>query len=293
MGIASEPGDTDSNSVPGKKNPHKIEYVLISDPSIYSYPKEKIWLKNKFLHTTGEQKVARINNLAIQLLEKNDYRKSRTLLEKGRKIAPQFLPFRYNLGITYFSLRLFNESLLEFQYAARLIQKWSKIYNRIGDCYIRLAKYSLAEDEYKKALKIDPMDLEALISLGNHFFEQKIYHQAQQYYNYALKIDAVYPDALFGIGKVLFAKNLFYDAVLIFQSINLKGYEDYDKGFHFYFAESLYKLKRYTEATAQYKKLLTYPGSPFFLNHAVEFVRFKLDLAERFSEVEQREKRFR
>lgn len=280
-------GDLNQLKKTGKKSENNKNPLYLSDPGINDWPKESIWIEKKVMWTSGNQNVAKLNRKAANSMLNKDYLYAQKILIMGKKKAPQFLPFRYNLGITYYRLREYEKSYLEFLYCSRLLKNWSKIFVLMGNALSKMAKLDDAQETYRKALEINPRDLETIIALGNHFFQTQMYHSANRYYEMALKIDSDHADGLLGKSKILFMANKFYDAVLELKKIDLKKYQGYDKSYHFYYGESLYKLKRYGDSAAQYKILLDFPKDPFFLTNAISFIKFKLELANKFAEAEE------
>lgn len=263
----------------------RIQYL--SDPKFTDWPKEKIFSENNLLLTSGEQRVARLNRQAVNFIQRGSYHQARKILEDIKEHAPQFLPARFNLGMTYYLLRDYEKSVSEFSYSYTLMKEWSTIPLHLGYVWERLAKYNKALDYYREAVKINNRDLQAYIALGNLFFLQKSFYRAEKYYRYALKIEPAYTDARFGIAKVLYAHQKYYDAVLLFRRIDLKKFPNYDKALHYYFAESLYKSRAYSEAVQQYELLLRFPESPFFSTYAYELIKFKLELAKKFADIQK------
>lgn len=66
----------------------------------------------------------------------------------------------------------------------------AKIHNNLADTYENLGRIREAENEYKKALELDPMLTTASFSLGDLFFKEENYPYAIEYYEKGLKNQA-------------------------------------------------------------------------------------------------------
>lgn len=256
---------------------------LFSDPRISDWPRERLYTQGRFMAASGKQIAARLNRDALEHLLQGRWQKAVKFLTLGKKKAPQFLPFRYNLGVAYFHLNRYDKALQEFRFARRLLPNWSKIYIRIGECRQKMAQKNEAIDAYRKAIKQNERDMEAMVALGNLYYKHKNYYTARQYYQHAHKIKPDYLDASTGIAKIKFAYGKYYQATQVFKKLDYDDHKGYDKALHYYYAESLYKIRNYKKAVEQYKILLKYPEAPFFTTHAPSLIRFKLNLAQKFA----------
>ncbi len=261
--------------------------IYLSDPDAFAWPSEKIYSEGKFLLSSGQHPVSSLNTEAVNMMLNGEYQKACRLLEIGRKKKPQFLPFRYNLGLCYYRLRYFQKSVLEFRYALLLMPRWSKIPLRLGMAQEKLGLYNDAEDSFRLSIRTNPLDLTPYIALGNLFFSRRDFYRADQYYHHALKLKKDYANALLGIGKVLFIYQRYQAAIRILKNIDINKYPDYDKSYHYYYGESLYKAQAYREAADQYEKLLSFPNADFFSTNAVELIRFKWELAKKFADAQK------
>ncbi|HET6646211.1 MAG TPA: tetratricopeptide repeat protein, partial [Pyrinomonadaceae bacterium] len=74
-------------------------------------------------------------------------------------------------------------------------------------------RYSEAEEEYRQAARLDPMDARAYAGLGNVYVDQGRYADAVEQYVKAVKLREDYTDALMPLGYSLVRMNRYDDAI--------------------------------------------------------------------------------
>ncbi len=70
--------------------------------------------------------------------------------------------------------------------------------------------------------------------------------------------------------------------MVLLKSINTSA--EYDKSYHYYFAESAFKTGDYKTAVEQYETLLKFKHDRFFLVNSMFLIKHKLELSKRFTE---------
>ena len=253
--------------------------INIQPEEIGSY---RIYSKNDILFCTGDDAAGSANNMAAELMEEGNFSEALTLLEEGMTKAPLFFPFLYNAGICTLYLNKLNASKIYFSKAAQIVPEYWKTYLQIGYIYDRLDKENQAIEQIRIALKKNPRDLNAYIIIGNIHFERNQLRIARNYYEAAIQLQNLFPNGLLGLAKIHFKNGEYLKAINMLKSIDISG--EYDKAYHFYFAESAYKIGDYKTAVEQYETLLNFKNEKFFLTTPLLLIRHKLDLAKRFTE---------
>lgn len=84
-------------------------------------------------------------------------------------------------------------------------------------------RYSEAEQEYRQAARLDPMDARAYAGLGNVYVDQGRFADAIEQYLKAVKLRADYTDALMPLGYSLVRLNRYADAIATYnQTLTLE-----------------------------------------------------------------------
>ena len=86
-------------------------------------------------------------------------------------------------------LNRFEEAIENYITTIKLDDPTSFVFFRIGECYEKLKKVTLAQKYYKRAVQEDPLLEKGLIAIANLYIEEKKYNKALFYVNKALEID--------------------------------------------------------------------------------------------------------
>jgi tetratricopeptide (TPR) repeat protein len=249
-----------------------------------SSPKAVIYSSNNILYCSGNSDAALLNNKAAELMEEGTFEKAVTLLKEGLKRAPIFYPYLYNIAKSYSHLLDYTKAFIYFKKAANLVPEYYLTYAEMGRTYEQMGRLDLAVDNYRLALQMDYRFIEAYILLGNIYLKEGRRQQAKKYYNAVLERDPAFPNALLGKAKILFIEKEYYKAFMTIKEIRIKDGEEYDKSYHYYYAECAFKLQRYGEAYKQYQKLLEYKNDRFFITTSILLIQHKMELSKRFSD---------
>ena len=242
----------------------------------------RIQSKNDILFCTGDDMAGSVNNQAAELMEEGNFFEALTLLEDGLTYAPLFFPFLYNAGICTIYLNRLNTSIMYFTKASQLVPEYWKIYLQLGYIYERLNKESKALEQFRIGLKKNPRELNTYILIGDIYYERNQLRIAKNYYEAAIKLQNLFPNGLLGLAKIHFKNREYLKAIVLLKSIDIST--EYDKSYHYYFAEAAYKLGDYKTAAEQYEILLQFKNDKFFLINSTLLIQHKLELAKRFTE---------
>ena len=246
-------------------------------------PSGMISRRGDLLVCGGDLPAARANNIAVEMMEKGKFEEAALELEKALLRAPLFVPFRYNLGVAYSYLRDFKKANLNFDKAIYQVPQYYIFYIQKG----LVCEMEFRDDEalewYKKAARLNRMEVEPLVVIGNLYFSRGQHSMAEKYYTAALKLSPTYANAIIGMAKIYFSRENLYLCYMTLKKVDLKN-QNFDKSYYFYYAESAYRLRRYRESYESYTELLKHGSDRFFVKTSVRLIEHKADLAKRFAE---------
>ncbi|MCU0847706.1 MAG: tetratricopeptide repeat protein [Spirochaetes bacterium] len=255
---------------------------LIKENKSPEMPKERIILKNDALFCTGDSSIAAINNGAAELMQKGEWEKAAEALEDAITKSALFFPFRFNLGMCYIHLDQLKRALLHFEKVAGVVPEYYETYIQIAYIFQRWQQDTEAIRYYREALRKNNRNIDTLVMIGDIFYQRHQIEMAKKYYDASLKIDHRFANGILGLAKIHFKRGEFHKAIILFKSIDIS--KPYDKSYHYYYAESAFKLRDYRAASEQYQTLLGFKNDRFFLTNSFDLIRHKLNLSKRFIE---------
>lgn len=244
--------------------------------------KYSIYSKNDILFCTGDDPAGTANNKAADLMLAGKFQEAMVILDEALTHEPLFFPFRYNAGICALYMNRLQLSLMHFTKASQLVPEYWKTYLQTGYIYGRMNRESDALEQFRTGLKKNPDDLNTYILIGDIYFERKQLRIAQKYYEKAVSIQHSFPNGILGLAKIHFKNAEYTKAIVLLKSIDIT--KDYDKSYHYYFAESSFKNGDYKTAIEQYETLLRFKNDKFFLINSMFLIKHKLELSKRFTE---------
>ena len=140
--------------------------------------------------------------MKLQINADYEYKNIKPLIDSGRcqeaivaleKIItsyPEYGPAHNDLGVLYYNQGNKEKSIIHYEKAVSLNPGNPNSLKNLADFYyVELKRIDEAIHLYQKVLAINPMDLEALLNLGNIHVELKKFDEARSYYTKALEID--------------------------------------------------------------------------------------------------------
>jgi len=251
----------------------------------------KIYREGEVLFCEGTSPAAEANNRAAQLMQEGDYRGAVPILTEALKRAPLFYPYHCNIGKCYMHLLDFRRSQHHFTKAKQLVPEHFLSWLLSGQSYELEGDFNRAIDNFRMAARLDPDYLQSYIFLGDVFLKMGRLQTAEKYYAYTLRKDPYYTNGIIGKAKLLFNNKNYYKAYQTLKIINTEKAE-YDKVYHYLFAECAYNLQNYEEAYDQYTKLLEFRADRFFITTGVDLIEHKRELARRFTDQERIRREF-
>ncbi|HNW30628.1 MAG TPA: tetratricopeptide repeat protein [Spirochaetota bacterium] len=260
---------------------HYLLYLADKNPDDAG-PKDRIFFKNEIVYCTGTSILAEVNNRAAAMMEQGNFAGAVDLLDRALKNSALFFPFRYNLGVSYLHLRDLKKSLLHFRKAQAVVPEYYGTYLQMGSIYQQWYRDNEAIDSYRQALKWNKNELNTYVLIGDLFFNRNQLQLAKKYYDQCLRIDHRFNNAVLGKAKVHFKEGDYYKALVTLKAIDTR--KEYDRAYHYYYAETSFKLQDYKTASQQYVILLEDKNDKFFITNSVTLIEHKLNLSNRFIE---------
>jgi len=90
----------------------------------------------------------------------------------------------------------------------------------LGDSLFNLQKYEDAENLYKEAIKLDPLNSEAYVRLGNLLYDKDLYDDSKKRYEKAIELNPNSSAALNGLGNIRYQNSDFQTAIDYYQQAN-------------------------------------------------------------------------
>ncbi|MBN2532999.1 MAG: tetratricopeptide repeat protein [Spirochaetales bacterium] len=137
---------------------------------------------------------------------------------------PGYRPY-FNLGFIYEEKANYNRALEEYSKSLTLIKQelpfdfktGSEVYARIGNIYMKLNKLAEAEENFYKAIEINPDSYPAYSYLGTLYSRKKENDMAITMYNKAIEIYPRDVVSVYSLGLFYLENNLFDEAIIQFK----------------------------------------------------------------------------
>ena len=262
-------------------------------------------------------------NMGEAFGKEDKYDEAIPFYQKTIELDPEYNYAYYRLGIAFYYQKRYNEAKEKFQKVIKLKEddiiyyrlyradtlrflgdikgaikdyeevitrdpKNSYALNRLGLLYYTQGNNDLAEENYRKALKVNYRDDWAYENLGDLFLEQQNYDLATENYQRSIKINPGYAENHKNLGDVYFKQKKYNEAIQSYKKaieldpkfflayeklgdISLEN-EKYDEAFNYYrqaseiepedtsayekLGDISVKQKKYAEASEYYQKVL-------------------------------------
>ena len=232
--------DSGNNSIKGKNYKKAVEYY------------------NKAIYWNSDNPNAYLSlGNAFNFLAK--YNEAIVNFGKGIKIAPKYPDLYKSLGYTYFKKNDYSKAIRNFKTAINLAPEKVNynIYNyNIAGYELINPKKPNAIEYYKKAIEIDPQNIEAYLIVGQIFLEQGEEDDAIKYYKKAIEMahDKVDSNVYATVGNALLKQSREGEAIDYYkEAIKIEPDNLY---VNISLGDAYYKLKMENNAIEYYKKAI-------------------------------------
>jgi tetratricopeptide (TPR) repeat protein len=209
----------------------------------------------------------------VILLEKNDtlaadvyFKKAESKFPKNKKkYTEKNIITLIKLGEAqlYAKNPRYMKSVAYLEKAKEIAPKNTDVYVALGDVYVDQNNASIAVTNYNKAVYIDPKLAIPLVKIGNLYMRSRNLEEARNYFEKAKTIDSSYAPLYKGLGEMYSLSGhdnfsiLNYKKFLALSGNNIPAKIQY--------LISLFRAKKYTEATSLVEEILNYDKSRNYL----------------------------
>ena len=169
-------------------------------------------------------------------------------------LAPWYFNRRYKRNLRaaeYFNL--FNSTgKKEYYYkASGLNPTYRSKDNNYGPLYLNLRRFSKAEREFTKIIRVDPKNPYALSGLGKIYLQKEDYYRSKGYFSSALKEEKDLDNALLGLAQIEFKMNNLTKAKMLLK--RYQALKPMHSSSYALLGDVYQREKRYREAAIEYK----------------------------------------
>ncbi len=181
------------------------------------------------------------------------------MYDQALRLQPRNVQLCLNKGEALAQDARYDEAIATYKDALKFSEKEKKfvIYDKIGDALRMAGLFDEAQEEFKKAIALDPTNFELYMHLGNTLFQYStVYHKrALDAYGEALRIDPKNISIWRNKGNRLDDLGQLEEALKVYnEGVEMSSNDD--PSLHFLYKDQgdvLCKLNRLTEALASYK----------------------------------------
>lgn len=143
-------------------------------------------------------------NVGAGLLNRQEYQKAKTSLEKAISLNPDDGMAQANFATALWKTGQVEQALEHCLIALQKKPDSPKILNNMGAILVGAGQYELAVEYYNKTLKINPYNPTTYYNLGNALCLQKQFSQAIQNYQKAIELDPKQGKYYYGLAEAYF-----------------------------------------------------------------------------------------
>ena len=156
---------------------------------------------------------------ANQLLAQGKADEAVAILREAERSNPSDEDVHYNLGIALAKLEKNEEAVKEYQEALRLLPDYAEARNNLGNLLLRMGKSDEALKQFEEAVKVMPDYASAWNNYGNALQQLGRTNLAKEYFQKAVDLDTNYWQAHFNLATSLFREKRFADASAEFNTV--------------------------------------------------------------------------
>ena len=124
---------------------------------------------------------------------------------------------RYDAGRRAYEKGNYDEAITEFEAAIRLESRFVDALIDLGDAYFDTSDVENAADSYQRALVIDKKNIDARFRLGRASYARRDYDEALRQYREVLKVSPEDPEAIYNIALTYKGLKRYSDAIPYFE----------------------------------------------------------------------------
>jgi arylsulfatase A-like enzyme/Flp pilus assembly protein TadD len=151
---------------------------------------------------------------AVEASQHGHFEESTVKLAQALKTEETSVPVHYLLGLDYYRMQNYADSIREFRRVLELSPDYNLVYYYLGLAYARAGDYPNSIDFLQRTLKADGTNFSAAYNLGAVNLKTGNVEQAAAAFRQAIQIYPEYVPARVALGEVLLYQNKLDDAVV-------------------------------------------------------------------------------
>ena len=164
-----------------------------------------------------------LNLLGTAIAQDDEPEKAIQFIQQAILFRPELAPYRVNLGVVFQDLGRFDQAEASFQYAIQLDEKFVDAYYNLAKLYKQVEKPISAIKTYKKLLSLAPQRQDALINMGNIYFDDGSLEKAITYFKKASLINSgneqLKDQAIINLGNTYRRKGQDLDSIRTYERV--------------------------------------------------------------------------
>ncbi|GIX42275.1 MAG: hypothetical protein KatS3mg129_2008 [Leptospiraceae bacterium] len=262
----------------------KTNFIFILSPSDFIlckknpiYYKESL-LKQQYFQIEFLDKIytdaGNFNNDVIEYyLKTYDINLTIKKLQEGYNKDPLFFAFLYNLGRLYLLKKDYNKSIFYFNKTFYYFPEYPRIHYYLGKNYLLLNNEIQGEYHFKKAIQLNPDQIEYYIDFINILYDKKQYAKAKLYFSHGIKKFNEHNYFKIFKANYLIKEKKFSKALNILLEIDKNKLNEFELLELNYTLFVLYeKTSQLDKALNQINKILSYKNPYFFNKYSRELL---------------------
>ncbi len=219
------------------------------------------------------------------------------VMKPGEKFVEWFIPLGVVLLLsvwTYQRNSIWNTELELWKDCVKKSPQKGRVHHNLGFVYYEMARLDDAEEEFGRALRLNPRYPLSMYNLGLVYYRKGFMDEAIHYYQEAIELDSKSPDFFYNLGLAYYQKGLYEKAIRAYHKVlelnpdyenghnslglAYKKLEQWDKAVrsfqeelrrhpenvytYLYLGDVYMEKKEYSKALTHYRKALEYPNLP-------------------------------
>ncbi len=140
---------------------------------------------------------------AVDASQHGRYEESTSKLAEALKTEETCVPVHYLLGLDYYRMQNYSDSIREFQRVLQLSPDYTLVYYYLGLAYARAGDYFNSIDYLRRTLQADDTNFSAAYNLGAVYLKTSQVEEAAAAFRQAIQIYPGYEPAHLSLGEVL------------------------------------------------------------------------------------------
>lgn len=197
--------------------------------------------------------------LISSLLQLKEFDKLQKIISEGEKIIKRkkdqnFYEYYFEVGNAYFIADSIDKAILFYSKSKEQNSVYAKTLVGLANCYFNQTVYSMAIENFKSAISLEPNNATYHYSIGKVYYKMRSYSDAARSFNSAIKLDSTNELYLFELADLFFKAKYWSDAAHTYgKYVKLKPK---DETILEPFARSQYNAKMYKESIPNLEKLI-------------------------------------